>query len=320
MSKQTQKGTTAAGGKPRVPGETVLVTGASSGFGEMIALALGRAGYVVYASMRESAGRNKDKAGEYSRISGEEGIDIRPLDMDVTQQDSVDAAVDTIIAQSGRIDMLVHNVGHMSLGPAEAFTVEQLARIHDVNTLGTQRVNRAVLPHMRTRGRGLLVWVSSSSVKGNWSPWLGPYFAAKAAMEQLAVSYAAEVARFGIESVLIVPGAFTTGTNHFRHAMKPADANVASVYAQGPTSDLEEKVLAGTRLLEPGDVDPTEVGRAVLRVVQAPYGKRPFRTTIDPSQDGSEIVSAVQDRFRRDTLFRIGLDDLLHPSTDRSRA
>lgn len=300
--------------------ETVVITGASSGFGEMSALALGRAGYVVYASMRESAGRNRDKADAYTLISRNEGIDIRPLEMDVANQHSVDVAVDEVVAQSGRVDVLVHNVGHMSLGPTEAFTVEQLAQIYDVNTLGTQRVNRAVLPHMRKQGKGLLLWISSSSVKGNWSPYLGPYFAAKAAMEQLAVSYAAEVARFGIESALIVPGAFTTGTNHFQHAMKPQDADVASAYANGPASDLEAKILESTRRLEPADADPTEVGRAVLRVVQAPYGKRPFRTTIDPSQDGSEIVSAVQDRFRRDTLFRIGLDDLLHPTSNRSHA
>jgi NAD(P)-dependent dehydrogenase (short-subunit alcohol dehydrogenase family) len=183
--------------------------------------------------------------------------------------------------------------------------------------LSTQRVNRGALPHMRVQGRGLLVWVSSSSVKGNWAPYLAPYFAAKAAMEQLAVSYAGELARYGIESVLIVPGAFTKGTNHFQHAMKPRDESVAAAYASGPASDIESKMLAATQSLEPVDADPTEVGRAVLRAVRAPYGKRPFRITIDPTQDGSELVAAVQDRFRRDTLLRVGLGDILHPTDGR---
>ena len=297
-----------------MPKEIVVITGASSGFGEMSALALGRAGYTVHASMRETAGRNRKKVDDYARTSAQEHLDIRALEMDVGDQGSVDAAIETVIAQAGRIDVLIHNAGHMGLGPTESFTVEQLAQLYDVNTLGTQRVNRAVLPRMREKRRGLLIWISSSSVKGNWSPYLAGYFAAKAGMEQLAVSYAGELARFGIETSIVVPGAFTKGTLHFQHAMKPGDKSRAKAYAEGPTADLEDKILAGTKALEPDDADPLEVARTVVRVVQAPFGKRPFRVTIDPSQDGSEIVSAVQDRFRRETLRRIGLADVLEPA------
>src|SRR4051794_9435505 len=103
--------------------QVILITGASSGFGRMSAEALGRAGHTVYASMRDVAGRNSGNAAAMSAI---EGSDIRPLELDVQSQQSVDAAVADVIARSGRIDVLVHNAGHMVFGPAEAFTPEQL--------------------------------------------------------------------------------------------------------------------------------------------------------------------------------------------------
>jgi NAD(P)-dependent dehydrogenase (short-subunit alcohol dehydrogenase family) len=240
--------------------------------------------------------------------------------MDVGDQNSVDAAIARIVAEAGRLDVVVHNAGHMSFGPAEAFTAEQLAELYDVNALGTQRVNRAALPHLREQGRGLLLWVSSSSVRGNWAPYLAPYFAAKAGMEQLAISYAAELARFGIETSILVPGAFTQGTEHFAHSMNPGDADRARVYDEGPTARLGDRILEAHEALEPADADPGEVAAAIVRIVDAPSGRRPFRVTIDPSQDGSEIVAAVQDRFRRDTLRRVGLDDLLVPLVSEAHA
>ena len=118
----------------------------------------------------------------------------------------------------------------MVTGPAEAFTPEQLAELYDTNVLGTQRLNRAALPKLREQQDGLLLWVGSSSTRGGTPPYLAPYFAAKAAMDALAQSYALEVARFGIESTIVVPGAFTHGTNHFAHSGSPADADVVAAY------------------------------------------------------------------------------------------
>ena len=91
----------------------------------------------------------------------------------------------------------MHNAGHMAFGPAEAFTPEQLAELYDINVLSTQRVNRAALPQLRKQGRGLLVWVSSSSSAGGTPPYLAPYFAAKAGMDAMAVVYARELHALG---------------------------------------------------------------------------------------------------------------------------
>lgn len=296
--------------------QVIVITGASSGFGWMSAIALARAGHAVYAGMRETAGRNAAAVQRLQQVVAAERLDLHAIEMDIADQSSVDAAIEAILAIQGRLDVVVHNAGHMAYGPAEAFTPEQFAALYDTNVLGTQRVNRAVLPHLRARGRGLLLWVSSSSTRGGTPPYLAPYFAAKAGMDALAVSYAGELARWGIESSIIVPGAFTQGTNHFAHAGKPSDAAVAKAYADGPTADLADVALRGLAALEPADADPQAVAAAIVAVVDAPYGRRPFRVHIDPAQDGAEVVNGVADRVRAELLRRIGLGDLLHPRAE----
>jgi NAD(P)-dependent dehydrogenase (short-subunit alcohol dehydrogenase family) len=133
-------------------------------------------------------------------------VDLRTAELDVASQESVDAAIQQIVRESGRLDVVIRNAGHMVYGPAEAFTPEQLAQIYDINVLGTQRVNRAALPFLRKQDNGLVVWVSSTSTRGGTPPYLGPYFAAKAGMDTLAVSYAGELARWNIETTIVVPG------------------------------------------------------------------------------------------------------------------
>jgi len=294
--------------------QVILITGASSGFGRMTAEALALAGHTVYASMRDIAGHNAANAGEMAATSARDGVELRPIELDVQSEASAGAAVETVIGEAGRIDVMVHNAGHMVFGPAEAFTPEQLAEQYDTNVLGTQRVNRAVLPHMRAAKQGLLVWVSSSSSAGGTPPYLAPYFAAKAAMDSLAVQYARELSRWGIETSIIVPGAFTRGTNHFAHAGRPADQARAAEYEAGPFKGFEEQLQQAFADIVPDDADPARVADAIVEVVAAPFGKRPFRVHYDPSQDGADVGFAVLDRLRKEMLRRIGLADLLSPA------
>ena len=293
--------------------DVILITGASSGFGALAARALARAGHTVYASMRATDGRNAPRVAEARKYAADRGVDLRTVELDVASQASADAAVAKIVAADGRLDVVLHNAGHMVFGPAEAFTPEQFAQLYDVNVLGTQRVNRAALPQLRKQGRGLVVWVSSSSARGGAPPYLAPYFAAKAAMDSLAVTYAGELARWGIETAIIVPGSFTRGTSHYEHAGSPGDTARASEYEMGPYAGLPGQILKGMAALEPPDADATAVADAIVRVVGLPFGKRPFRTTIDPSRDGSDIVNGVADRVRAELFRRIGLEDLLTP-------
>jgi len=296
--------------------KVIVISGAGSGFGALSARALADDGNTVYAGIRETAGRNAGRVDETRRYAEERGVDLRTVELDVSSQDSVDAAVATIIEEAGRLDVVVHNAGHMVNGPTEAFTPEEISRVYDTNVLGTQRLNRAALPHLRGQRGGLLLWVGSSSTRGGTPPYLAPYFAAKAAMDALAVSYAAELARFGIETTIVVPGSFTSGTNHFASAGQPADEERVAEYEALYGGMLES--VAG-RLAEqaPEGACASQVSDEISRIVALPDGTRPFRSHVDPADDGSEVVSAVADRIRAEFLKRIGLQDLLHPAARR---
>jgi NAD(P)-dependent dehydrogenase (short-subunit alcohol dehydrogenase family) len=294
--------------------QVIVVTGASSGFGALAARALADAGHTVYASMRETQGRNAPQVKEVQEYATARKVDLRSIELDVASQESADSAIRKVVEQDGRLDVVVHNAGHMVFGPAEAFTPEQFAELYDVNVLSTQRVNRAALPQLRKQGRGLLVWVSSSSVAGGTPPYLAPYFAAKAGMDALAVLYARELALWGIETSIIVPGAFTKGTNHFAHAGVPADKARLAEYEAGPYKGYGKKIQEAFAAIVPDDADVGAVAAAIAKVVDAPFGKRPFRVHIDPTQDGAEVAFAVIDRLRTEMLHRVRLDELLTPA------
>ncbi|MGR9205790.1 SDR family oxidoreductase [Rhizobium leguminosarum] len=294
--------------------QVIIITGASSGFGALTARALAKAGHTVYAGMRATEGRNAPAVADAAEFARDNSVDLRSVELDVASDASVVSGIARIIADAGRLDVIIHNAGHMSFGPAEAFTPEQFAELFDINVLSTQRVNRAALPYLRKQGKGLVVWVSSSSSRGGTPPYLSPYFAAKAAMDSLAVSYAGELTRWGIETSIIVPGAFTKGTNHFAHSGSPDDTARAAEYNEGPYKGVPEQALQGLAALEPADADAGTVAVAIVDVVGKPFGTRPFRVHIDPSEDGAEIVNGVADRVRAELFRRIGLEDLLKPA------
>jgi NAD(P)-dependent dehydrogenase (short-subunit alcohol dehydrogenase family) len=298
--------------------KVIIITGASSGFGKLTARALARAGHTVYASMRETNGRNKPQAEAVQVYAAENRVDLRAIELDVSFEQSCAAAINEIVERHAQLDVVIHNAGHMVFGLSEAFTPQQLAELYDINVLSTQRVNRAALPQLRKQKHGLVVWVSSSSSAGGTPPYLGPYFAAKAGMDALAVIYARELTRWGIETSIIVPGAFTSGTNHFAHSGKPADEKRVAEYDVGPYAGFADEIMKGFAAIVPADADVSAVADAIVNVVDTPFGKRPFRVHVDPSSDGAAVVFPVMDRVRAELLRRIGLEDVLMPRALRA--
>src|SRR6202041_3194957 len=220
--------------------------------------------------MRETKGRNADQVKEVEKYAADHGVDLRVVELDVSSQKSCDTGIQEIISKNGSLDVVVHNAGHMVFGPAEAFTPEQLGELYDINVLSTQRVNRAALPQLRKQGQGLVVWVSSSSSAGGTPPYLAPYFAAKAGMDALAVVSARELTRWGIETSIVVPGAFTGGTNHFAHAGSPADLARVAEYEAGPYAGFGEQIQQAFAAFVPPEADAASVADAIVRIVDTP--------------------------------------------------
>ncbi|MDB6064537.1 MAG: short-chain dehydrogenase/reductase [Pedosphaera sp.] len=295
--------------------QIILVTGASTGIGRLSAEALAKAGHTVYASMRDLAGRNARHVVALKEFATKNKADIRALELDVLVQESADRAIAQIVKEQGRLDVVMHNAGHLVIGPAEAFTPEEIVKVFDTNFLGAQRVNRAALPQLRKQQAGLLLWISSTTTRGGFPPFMGPYAAAKAAMDSLAVTMSYELTRFGIETSIVVPGAFTRGTDHFPNAGKPADTERAASYAR--YDGVLDQVGARLSALTPANADPEAVAEEAVRIIGLPAGTRPFRSVVDFVGDGAAEVTAVAERVREEFAQRIGIADLLHPVAAR---
>lgn len=297
----------------------VLITGAGSGFGLLTAKTLAVAGHTVYASMRDIVGRNAQAASEITAWAKENNADLRPIELDITSEDSARQAVATILDNHDRIDVLVNNAGMLVIGVTEAFTPEQVAHCFDTNVLGLLRVNRAVLPQMRKQQQGLIVYIGSVTSR-IISPFQGPYVASKAAGDALAETMHYENSRYGIDSVIIQPGAYTAGTNHFPNAVKPADTTVAAQYdriAEIPdllVSRLGSLVPPGTR------TDAEEVAEKVRDVIAMEPGTRPFRIVVDPQHHGAAEINEVANRMQTDFMHRFGIEDLMHVSVSKPAA
>ena len=269
--------------------ETVLVTGSNSGFGRLIVETLARQGYIVFAGMRATSGRNAPAAAELLSLAEREQLNMHIVELDVTDDASVERAIASVIAATGRLDVVVNNAGVAYIGPLEAFTPEQVRQQFETNVFGILRVNRAALPQMRQQGSGLLLQIGS--VAGRMAlPFLGLYGATKFALEGLTESYRDELAPFGIDAALIEPGTYPTpiGAKH----QLAADTERAALY-QTAMEAFMTPFYAENRSATPPN--PQEVADAVADVIALPAGKRPLHTVVAPvaQREAPEAVNDV---------------------------
>ena len=167
---------------------------------------------------------------------------------------------------------------------------------------------------MRRARAGLLIWVTSGSAHGPSSPFLGPYFAAKAAQDSLAQTTSLELAPFDIETSIVVPGLFTKGTAHFPSAMQPASQSIVDEYTSGPLAGWPERCLEGSANMVRDEADPQWVADAILGVVAAPRGNRPWRVHVEAEKGGvkmAETVNNVRDMVRERYLRLMGCEELM---------
>jgi NAD(P)-dependent dehydrogenase (short-subunit alcohol dehydrogenase family) len=268
--------------------KTILITGASSGFGRDTAETLHRAGHTVYASMRGVQGKNRESA-EALRSLG-----LETVELDVSDDASVEAGVKNVLAQAGKIDVLVNNAGIASAGVTEAFTTEQAKAIFDTNVIGLLRVTRAVLPSMRRQHDGLIINIGSILGRVTF-PFVGIYGASKFAVEALTDSLRYELSQLGVEVVEVQPSGYPT--NFFTNLQSPASTEVTKSYGEvGEIPEAMVKTL--TASLEGKDApDPHEVAEAIVKLVGQAKGSRAARTVVGASfgsDKANEDVAPLQ--------------------------
>lgn len=283
--------------------KVVLITGASSGLGRLTAEILARKGYTVFAGMRDPEGRNKSAARDLEGLVSNDGLDLHVLDLDVTDDASVDAAVEQVLAVKGRIDVLVNNAGIMNVGITEAYSLEEVQRQMDVNFYGPVRLDRAVIPPMRSQKSGLLIHVTSLAGRMVF-PYFGTYCASKFALEALAESYRYELSAQGIDSVIVEPGPF--GTALIAKSPRPSDTVRLAEY--GDVAELPYQMLASFEEFYRSDEAPNPqiVADDVARLIEMPQSQRPLRT-VSGLDYGLQAFNKAAEPVQRGLLQALGL-------------
>ena len=280
-------------------GKVVLVTGASSGFGRLIAETLARKNFEVFATMRSVKGRNAAVSRELLELAQRESLALRVLQLDVTEQGSVEEALGAVASNCGGIDVLVNNAGFGITDLAETVPLAQAQRQFDVNFFGIVRMNRAVLPYMKRQKSGLLLHVSSGAGR-LVIPGMGLYCASKFAMEALAEAYRYELASQGIDSVVIEPGAYATPI--MEKLEKGEDPLRKEGY--GEAAQIPDRILERIRSSR---ANPQEVADAVLRIIETPAGARAMRYRVGPGAGGVEAINEVCVRVQAELMEAFGI-------------
>ena len=233
--------------------------------------------------------------------------------MDVTDEASVSAGVAAALGALGGLDVLFNNAGIGSYGVQELFSADEMQRVFDVNVFGVQRVMRAVLPHLRAQGAGTVVY--TSSLIGRVAiPFYGTYCASKWALEAIAQAYRAELARFGVDSFIVEPGALPTA--FLDGMLQPAaqdEAYAPEAAVLGPSLEGMVQMLQAN----PGQ-RPALVATTVAELIDAPFGSRPFRVVADRTGMGepierynahlAQVTHGLYAAFGNDALLRLNAE------------
>lgn len=235
--------------------KVAVVTGSSSGIGFATSLLLARNGFYTYATMR-----NLDKSKKIMEEGKKDNLPLKVIQLDVDDDKSVKTAIDKVVSEKNRIDVLVNNAGYGLIGCVEDLSMEEIRNIFETNLFGTIRVMQAVLPVMRKQRNGIIVNVSSVAGKVGF-PVTSAYISTKFALEGLSEAMRYELEQFGIKLVIVEPGAVRTDfSGNMKAAKKAMDPN-------SPYAELTQKVSTGLKMLLEHGTPPEEVAKVILKAV-----------------------------------------------------
>lgn len=282
--------------------KNILITGCSSGFGYSAAKYFADKGNNVYASMRNVNSKNAQAASELKAYSDDNGLSLSVIEMDVTSDESVNAAFKHI----SHVDVLINNAGVGFGGPIEAFSSDEVLAQLDLNIVGTLRVAKAALPSMREQKSGLIIQISSIAGRSAF-PGFGIYNASKWGLEGVSEAMRYELSPLGIDVVIVEPGPFST--DFFGNVVQPKNSQTATAY------DHIQQFMDGfgqqVNTLyqdENAPTDPMIVVKIFDELIAMPDGTRPLRT-IAGIDFGNQAINDSVEPIRKAGLEAFGISD-----------
>jgi NAD(P)-dependent dehydrogenase (short-subunit alcohol dehydrogenase family) len=262
----------------------IFITGTSTGFGKLMALTLAKAGHTVIAGMRGANGKNEAAAKELSSFPN-----IEVTEIDITNDLSVNQAFESVLAKYGKVDVLVNNAGVTGFGLLEAYTIEQIRNLFEVNFYGVLRTYQAVLPSMRKNKNGLIVNITSGA-SGHTLPFMIPYLASKFGVESITEGMQDELSDYNIENVSIQPGVYPTEMNNGSKTGFNADKpEILAEYGEAATQKFNAMGGAMFGKMAEFKMNPQTIADGVLDLINMKKGTRPLRFPLDAIAQGTDV-------------------------------
>ncbi|MEO0983891.1 MAG: SDR family oxidoreductase [Pseudomonadota bacterium] len=296
---------------PDLAGQSILITGSSSGFGRLGAVHYARLGARVFATMRNLP---RPEAEELRALAADEDLDLHVIEIDVLSDDVVEKGVAAALALSnGKLDVLVNNAGVAITGPVELQDMNATKLAFDTNVYGCHRMARAVLPAMREAGKGQIFSISSQLGR-LIAPGAGHYSATKFALEAMSEQMAYELVPHGIDVTIIQPGGYPTKiwVNRNRYTSDLRDRSPQEALAAYP----ELSAQMGTEDGSGRNTDPMDVPRAIAEIIAMPRGERPLRRAVHPNFRPQEGVNAAMKEAQLGFLGRTPLGPWVREALD----